>query len=245
MYSGNKENGFSIILVIILFLIIISVVSLIFIRKPIVTIPRCYISSTTEKNIYVKDQSIILRASCDNQLETNGAVFKWESNLDGVLGTEKELFVKATQLKEGVHIITFSWQLNGKTLGSASIDIEIRRERGFFNPEFSVAPDWFYIDSSRDADNHSISVRNDGDGELGWVLEFSKPWIHSTMLKGTAPSDFTISVDFNSVNPGYYREKAIFRSTSLNLEKVVPISVCHNPNEDEKINDKCYPLIMY
>ena len=242
MSFGNKENGFSIILLMVLFLIVVSIFSFIFIRKPDNTSLRCFIESPMGKNIYVENQAVITEASCDSELGKDGTVFKWTSDLDGILGTEMEMFVKANEISEGFHKITFSWEKDGKTLGSDSIGIEIRRERGVFDPEFSIAPDQFYIDSNRNDGDYFISVRNDGDGELDWTLEFTKPWIYSTMLKGVAPSDFTISIDFNKVSPGYYEEEAFFRSESSNLEKVVPISICHNPNKDRKINDKCYPF---
>ncbi|MDC0449145.1 hypothetical protein OAL67_00895 [bacterium] len=238
----KKESGFSSILLIFPLLLVIFTFLFIGTRRSNTIDPWCAIGTAPGKNIYVGDQAINLEATCDSRLKNGSTSFRWTSDIDGVLVEGMDLHIKVSGMSEGTHKITFSWEQSGKNLGSDSLNVEVRRERGVFDPELTLAPDQLFFDSGRDSGNGSLAVRNGGDGDLPWTLELTKSWIVSTALQGSAPSDITISIDYSNISPGYYEEKAIFRSEPLDLEKIVPIYICHNPNKDVTISDKCYPF---
>lgn len=156
--------------------------------------PEPTISTDTDK-LYVGDQTIILRGSAldaDEGLLADSKL-KWSSNLNGQIGTGGALSVNAKALQEGVHLITLTATDSTGKIGTATINMQVFRNRPTFPASLSVnaASILFY---AAEPQPQTLAIRNSGDGDLTWNAAADKPWIKLSQSSGSAPSNVEISL---------------------------------------------------
>jgi len=115
---------------------------------------------------------------------------RWNSDLDGDLGTGASLALQASSLTTGTHTITLTAQDSQGQVGIDTLTIQVMRYRPSFPAILAV--DSLSIDftvelGSSEPMTYSMSIRNIGDGGMNWRATVDQPWISISAASGTTP----------------------------------------------------------
>ena len=197
--------------------------------------PQVNIQAPQNNSLYVGEQTLILEGGAfdneDGQLA--GTELSWTSNLDGVLGTGHSLAIVASILAEGTHTVTLTAQDSDGLTNTASIALQIYRERPTLPSTLAVAPDALSFVAVKDGGqtvSQTVSIRNDGDGTMNWSATADQSWILASALEGVTSADIIVAADPTGLSVGGYTGNiTITAAGAVNSPQTIEIALYIRP----------------
>ncbi|RRR69283.1 MAG: hypothetical protein EI684_16130 [Candidatus Viridilinea halotolerans] len=187
--------------------------------------PEAFIEGLANGGMYVGEQMLLLDGSAYDREDgmLPATALRWSSNRDGALDIGAELTRGVAAMSAGTHTITLTATDSDGQSATASVTIQVYRERPTLPAGFSLAPGEMGLVASLASNTtltRTLTLRNSGDGELNWSASADQPWASLSSTSGSAPADLVLTLDPRGLAAGEHTATIAFSAPDVTAQAI-------------------------